>query len=74
MLMPVFHHLAEKSIKMVVATIVTCCLTRLRAVYELQTENVVVLLQQFVLEPDVKKKVCTHYEKINSILSTPQSR
>ena len=83
MLMPVFYQLkttdtssdfAEKSTKMVVTTVIICCLTRLHALHELQAENVVTLLQQFVLEPDVKKEVCTHYEKIKSILSTQQSR
>ena len=58
--------------KMVTATIITCCLAKLDVLP--RAEYRMVLMQQFVLEPDVERRRCAHYDMIDSLLPTPQSR
>ena len=58
--------------KMITATIVTCCLAKLDILPK--AEYSMVLMQQFVLEPDVSREKCDHYELIGSLLTSMQSR
>ena len=77
---PVFIHLKNSETlqdftdyhKMVTATIITCCLAKLEVLPK--AEYSMVLMQQFVLEPDVEQGRCAHYDIIDSLLITPQSR
>ena len=77
---PVFIHLKNSESsqdftechKMVTATIITCCLAKLDILPK--AEYSMVLMQQFVLEPDVEQRRCTHYVMIESLLTTSQSR
>lgn len=66
------QNLTNTGKKMVTATVITCCLARLNVLPK--AEYSMALLQQFILEPDVKKRVCVHYEWIDSLLATQQSR
>ena len=61
-----YHH------KMVTATVITCCLAKLDVLP--RAECSMVLMQQFVLKPDVEQRRCAQYEMIDSLLTTPRSR
>ena len=58
--------------KMVTATTITCCLAKLNVLPK--AEYSMALMKQFVLEPDVERRKCVHYDMIDSLLTTPQSR
>ena len=80
LLEPVFNHLKNSDSsqcltnnqKLVTATIITCCLAKLDILPK--AEYSMVLMQQFVLDPDVEQRRCVHYDMIGSLLSTPRSR
>ena len=80
LLEPVFIHLKKPESmhdsidhrKMITATIVTCCLAKLDILPKV--EYSLLLMQQFVLEPDVSREKCAHYELIDSLLTSTQSR
>ena len=63
----------EQYHKMVTATIITCCLAKLDVPLP-KAEYSMVLMQQFILEPDVERRTCAQYNMIDSLLPTPQSR
>ena len=77
---PVFIHLKNSESsqdfteyhKMITATIITCCLAKLGILPK--AEYSMVLMQQFLLDPDVERRRCVHYDKIEGLLSTPQLR
>ena len=81
LLEPVFMHLKnfessrdfpDNQKKMVTATIITCCLAKLDVLPK--AEYSMVLMQQFILEPDVGRRKCVQHDMIDSLLVTPQSR
>ena len=80
MLEPVFIHMKNSVTtqnltdyqKLVTATIITCCLAKLDI--EPNVEHNMVLMQQFILEPDVEQRTCVHYDMVDNLLNTPQTR
>ena len=62
----------EQYHKMVTATLITCCLAELGVLP--RAEYSMVLMQQFILKPDVERKICAHYDMIDGLLPTPRSR
>ena len=76
LLAPVFGHLknseSSQDHKMVTAIIISCCLAKLDVLPK--AEYSMVLMQQFILEPDVERRKCVHYDMIDSLLTTPRSR